>query len=372
MTIRLTNIAPILRCPRTGAPLRLSADELISDSGEHYPIVNGKPILVRQIEPIHLNAPAESVISRNIETYSPPPDIPTDGIVINLGSGDVPSADPRVISVDVLPTQNVDIVAEAEALPFQTCSIDFISSGAVFEHLHDPLASASEVRRVLKEGGRFYIDTAFLQSYHGFPGHYFNMTPQAIETFLVDSFILEHAQTPDSGTVLHSVVALFDRLLLNLPSHERDRLNALSLAEVLNEIRHDQTRGNPLISDLSEHLHRAMAASFVVVGRKPLGHDNQDFKDKNAAILRRNYYTERNNVIHQHGEACYYARISNERGASIDEIPIPSLQGLLARGYLDKPTQPTRVLEATEQLKVCTATLLSIRDRWIEKYMSLL
>ena len=86
--------------------------------------------------------------------------------------------------MDFLPCPNVDIVCEAESLPFRSASIDLVESGAVFEHLHDPWAATAEVKRVLKPGGIFLIDTAFMQGYHGFPGHYNNMTPQAVETHL--------------------------------------------------------------------------------------------------------------------------------------------------------------------------------------------
>ena len=52
----------------------------------------------------------------------------------------------------------------------------------------------------LHRASRHYIDTAFLQSYHGFPNHYFNMTPLAVESLLVDDFLLVEAYVPKSAT----------------------------------------------------------------------------------------------------------------------------------------------------------------------------
>ena len=176
---------PLLRCPRSGSSLMFEAGRIVSTAGESYPLVDGKPILVRTILAMHLAAPPGNNISRNIDEYLPGNNYAgLDAVILHLGSGDVPSADPRVISMDVLPCPNVDIVCEAESLPFRSASIDLVESGAVFEHLHDPWATTAEVKRVLKPGGIFRIDTAFMQGYHGFPGHYNNMTPQAVETHL--------------------------------------------------------------------------------------------------------------------------------------------------------------------------------------------
>ena len=121
-------------------------------------------------------------------------------------------------------------------------------SGAVFEHVYDPIQSAAEVRRVLKEGGRFRIDTAFMQAYHGYPSHFFNMTAQAVETYLVDDFILEACVIPDSGSPLHTVSEVVTRFLDELPKEIADRLMGAKLCDVLSEIKADRSFSSPLVS----------------------------------------------------------------------------------------------------------------------------
>jgi len=202
--MKLEKMLDVLRCPKSGTRLTVDGDILVSENGSQYPIVNGKPVLVLNIQALHTTVPSDSIISKNISEYRPPQFVEDpDAIVVHLGCGDVPSNDPRVMSIDILPTRSADIVAEGEALPFATESIDFVESSAVFEHLYNPILAASEVRRVLKEGGRFVVDTAFMQTYHGVPSHYFNMTPQAVETFIVSDFILEASKIPKSGTPLY-------------------------------------------------------------------------------------------------------------------------------------------------------------------------
>jgi SAM-dependent methyltransferase len=158
MAIALDAMLPLLTCPRSGTTLTRSGDhQLVSETGEIYPIVNGKPILVKQITPLHLTIPHESVISRNIEEFHIGPiDKGSSLIVLHLSCGNVPSSDPHVISMDVLPTDAADIVAEAEALPFRSGTIDRVVSGAVFEHLFDPMKAINEVRRILSVCPRTY------------------------------------------------------------------------------------------------------------------------------------------------------------------------------------------------------------------------
>lgn len=371
MVMSLAQMLPLLRCPRSGTSLHIAGDTLVSEKADRYPIVNGKPVLVRQIERLHTTAPEASITSRNIDQFTAWPDLGPDARVLHLGSGDVPAPDPRVISVDVLPSPNVDIVAEAEALPFRTGSFDLVVSGAVFEHIAEPVSAAEEVRRVLREGGRLCIDTAFMQPYHGFPGHYFNMTPQAVETFLVDGFILEHSSVPDSGTVLQSIIALVDRFLQYLPEVQRSRLNKLPLERVLAEFRQDTTHSNPLLRDLPEHVHRAMAASFVVVARKPAGYDSKTAMDNQAKVIRRAYYTSRVAVMWRHSEACYYARAAGDSGGRSSRANIPPLPSLLAAGTLTDPTDLEQVQAATRVLEAAATSLIPIRDQWIREYLAL-
>src|SRR5271166_5795928 len=103
MVMHIDAMLSFLVCPRTKTKLnRRDSDELISETGERYPIVNGKPILVREIRDSHLRPPLDSLISRNIQEFMPPAYLGETAIAVNLGSGDVPSPDQRVVSLDIL------------------------------------------------------------------------------------------------------------------------------------------------------------------------------------------------------------------------------------------------------------------------------
>ena len=293
---------------------------------------------------------------------------PADGLVLHLGCGNVPSYDRRVVSVDVLPAEAADLVAEAEALPFRDNTFDRAVSGAVFEHVRDPIRSAKEVRRVIKEGGSFYIDTAFLQGYHGFPSHFFNMTPQAVETHLVDGFSLIHSCVPDSGTVGYTITVILRRFLDSLPESEASSFSNMSVGQMLCEIEADPSRKNRFISAISEFSYRALAASFVVVAQKPIGYSEpisytDDLEQEQSAVSRQNYYAARMAVIHRHHEIEYYRRRAIDRHPEIVETKEePLLDDIL---WARRPPETCSFLEATVALRLEDKVLTVLRDAWI-------
>lgn len=69
----------------------------------------------------------------------------------------------RVVCVDVCPPEpalpsTADYVAGAVyALPFAASSIDVVFAHSLFEHLSDPHAALTEIRRILRPGGRLAL-----------------------------------------------------------------------------------------------------------------------------------------------------------------------------------------------------------------------
>ena len=72
------------------------------------------------------------------------------------------------------------ILGDGHNLPFKDGAFDLIICEAVFEHLNKPWVAVNEFFRVLKTGGFIYAETAFMQPFHGWPNHYFNMTKEGI------------------------------------------------------------------------------------------------------------------------------------------------------------------------------------------------
>ena len=101
--------------------------------------------------------------------------LPADALCVSIGGGPL-RAHERLVNLNIGNVPNVDVVADAHRLPYQNESVDAVHCVAVIEHLSDPKQAAQEIFRVLKKGGRAYIDTPFMQAYHGYPNHFQNYT----------------------------------------------------------------------------------------------------------------------------------------------------------------------------------------------------
>jgi hypothetical protein len=243
----------------------------------------------------------------------------------------------------------------------------------VFEHVFDPIQSAKEVRRVLKDGGDFFIDTAFLQGYHGFPSHYFNMTPQAVETVLCDDFILTESYVPEGAMLTHALVTQFDRFLELIPEHLQNELRKMTLTDAIERIRTNRDRHGDLTKHISEFGHRSLAASFAIRATKPQNYEIARTERFSTPQERAAYYAARMGVIQRHHEVELYRRFASEKHhlKSIPGLtPLPHLSHVLNSGNVKEPHVKGAYQDATKVLKDWDATLTAIRDEAIVIFLS--
>lgn len=97
------------------------------------------------------------------------------GPLVSVGGGPV-RMDSRLVNLNLAPYRNVDVVATAYRLPFDSGSLGGVHCEAVIEHLEFPDRAVAEMVRVLRNGGLVYSCTPFLQAFHGYPSHYQNFT----------------------------------------------------------------------------------------------------------------------------------------------------------------------------------------------------
>lgn len=175
----------ILACPNCKVPVQREAEFLCCTAcAQHYPIINGVPVLMPDGSVPEVVHEAELItrdaylpwMHRNILVS-----LLDNQIVVEIGSGTVTVDDPCIIRTDAVLTPYVDVVADAHALPFLPASVDYIFSLAVFEHLRNPFQASQSIYDVLKDGGYVYHDCSFIVPYHGYPHHYFNATKQGME-----------------------------------------------------------------------------------------------------------------------------------------------------------------------------------------------
>jgi len=137
----------------------------------------------------------------------------------------------RYFSLDLIKTEFVNVVGDAETMPFASESFDLVIATQVFEYFRDPSATAKQVLRVLKPGGVLLASFAactprFVEDER------WRFTPSGLRT------ILEPFATVEIIPELHSVAGLVRTVNLGLDAFVRYKtarlVYRLTLSPMLN------------------------------------------------------------------------------------------------------------------------------------------
>lgn len=138
-------------------------------------------------------------------------------LIINLGSG-VRRRRKDIINVDFYPFENVDIVADANQLPFADNSIDAIINESLLEHTPNPERIVQEMLRVLKPGGLLYLSTPFVASFHSSPEDYYRWSKQGLKQLLKDFEELDCGVRCGPSSALNYVLSEWLSIILSFNS----------------------------------------------------------------------------------------------------------------------------------------------------------
>jgi SAM-dependent methyltransferase len=173
-----------------------------------------------------------------------------EGLILDAGAGSRREDAPNVVTLEIKPYPSTDIVAVNEQLPFADNTFDAVISCAVLEHVRDPFAAARELVRVTKRGGCIYADVPFLQPYHGYPSHYYNMTSQGLVNLFSASCDVTRTAVPVYGQPIWSLTWMLNSYLAGLPPAAREEFRALRVADLLDRPESYYTRA--FVRDLPE------------------------------------------------------------------------------------------------------------------------
>lgn len=103
-------------------------------------------------------------------------------MILNLGSGNNPMC--GALNVDHKRGVHVDLVADAEHLPFHDGSVDCVFASHFLEHARDLPATLSEIHRVLRDGGGLstVVPYGLASLYNPYHTRAFNMTTLKVLT----------------------------------------------------------------------------------------------------------------------------------------------------------------------------------------------
>lgn len=158
-----------------------------------------------------------------------------DGLVLDCGAGLRLTQYPNVVNLEIVPYRSTDVLALNERLPFADATFDGVLSLAVLEHVRDPFASAREICRVLKPGGRLLAVVPLLQPVHAYPNHFYNMTAEGLANLFRTEIEIVEQKVPDSGLPIWALTWMLRSWTDGLPEEARSAFLGMRVADLLAE-----------------------------------------------------------------------------------------------------------------------------------------
>lgn len=207
-------VRDLLVCPACQGTL-VYAERSVScqGCGQNFPIRDNVPVLIAPDSPFYNPPETSAAASRASDSlpawlrrlvrpyleYEPPLTMWLDRSlfkhlnectphmrILNLGSGvglfdKYLESHLNLINLDIsTANKNPDVVADAHSLPFADESLDAVYSNAVLEHVQRPWRVAEEIHRVLRPGGKVFINVPFLNVVHD-THDYFRFTDKGLD-----------------------------------------------------------------------------------------------------------------------------------------------------------------------------------------------
>lgn len=236
---RLDRVASVLACPHgCSAQLQMEPDAaLCPQCGTHWPrrgrlFDMREEALRRAID----GGPAAAVSSNGYDpiAWSIIRRLP-NGLILDNGAGLRAQLLPNVINLEICDLPTTDVMGVGEQLPFRDNSFDAVFSLAVLEHVRDPFACAREIARVLKPGGVLYAAVPFLQPFHGYPDHYYNMTSHGLRNLFERHLRIDELGVPASGKPFWALNWMLRSYVNGLPTDVAARFRNMTVEQLLGD-----------------------------------------------------------------------------------------------------------------------------------------
>jgi len=155
------------------------------------------------------------------------------GIVLDCGAGSRKYYYPNVVNFEIARYPSTDVLGVGEALPFKDNSFDAVMSLAVLEHVKDPWRCVSEILRVLKPGGEIICCVPFLQPFHGYPHHYYNMSAQGLKNIFGERITINRHEVPAALLPIFSLNWILNSWLKGLPGETQEKFLDMKVSELV-------------------------------------------------------------------------------------------------------------------------------------------
>ena len=215
MSVMKTIVHDSIQCPSCYGPLKEQAAELICQACGHKVPLNGE-IPLFTIPPTGIK-PSEKLV-RGPEVGTPwrranwrflehqLARLDQQARILDVGAGrgdfDALLSDRQVISLDIYPYPEVDIVCDlTQANPFKPGSFDAILLMNVLEHVYETRAFMAALSELLRPNGFLIVAVPFMVKMHQVPVDYVRLTEFSLKRL-----------GPDHGLALDELEGYYDPL----------------------------------------------------------------------------------------------------------------------------------------------------------------
>lgn len=164
-----------------------------------------------------------------------------DRLYMDLGCGLRHRVYRNCLCVEVYRSRTADlIVAPTCRYPIKNNTFDGISCFAVPEHTRQPWVVVEEMHRMLKPGGKVWIDWPFLQPVHGYPSHYYNATREGLRALFEDNgFHTDEIGTLEWQGPDATMMRIMNVLMRSLPPAAQKKIGKMRVSDLLSHPAND-------------------------------------------------------------------------------------------------------------------------------------
>jgi len=189
-----------------------------------------------------------------------------NGLILDCGAGKRKTYYENVVNFEIAAYDSTDVRGVGEVLPFVDGAFDAVVSLSVLEHVKDPFRCAAEIQRVLKPGGELICCVPFLQPYHGYPHHYYNMTHQGLRNLFASDIEIDRIDVYDSVRPIWSLTWIIGSWADGLTGVTRENFLNMRLGEFLSPP--TKFLGAPFVRELPPAKNHELASANVLFGKK--------------------------------------------------------------------------------------------------------
>jgi SAM-dependent methyltransferase len=189
-----------------------------------------------------------------------------DGLILDCGAGRRDEYYENIVNFEIVDYDTTDVVGVGEMLPFIDGAFDAVISLSVLEHVKDPFKCAKEISRVLKPGGFLICSVPFLQPYHGYPDHYYNMTYQGLKNIFEGQLKIDKIEIDEKALPIWSLTWILRNWAEGLSGATKDEFLQLKVSDLIDTA--DKYLNKSYVTELPDEKNRELAYATVIFAHK--------------------------------------------------------------------------------------------------------